>query len=511
VNLLEQAIAALAPGVAARRAASRLRLQLINERGFEGAARGRRTDNWKTGSRDANGEIIPALRLLRNRARDLRRNNPYASAAIESIIDNTVGYGIKPKPKGRNKTITRRAAEAWKEHCETRAIDYDGVHDIYGLEALALGAIVESGEVLVRRRWRNSAAKLPLPFQLQVLESDFLDDTKDGVFDGKVVIGGVQLLQSGAVEGYWLYREHPGARTGLRHMNSEFVPAADVLHVYRMDRPGQVRGVPWAAPVMLRLRNFDEVEDAYIEREKVASCFSVFFTAPDAEAAAKKVEIAERLEPGLIDFAPPGTDVSFASPPGVNGYRDFAWINLHAIAAGYGVPYEVFSDLAGVNFSSGRMGWQNYQRRIDRWQWQMFIPGFCAGVWRWFNDAAKVAGVLAEDCPAEWVPPRRMMVNPKEEIAAMKEEVRNGFATWPQQITALGYDPVEQAEAIAEANELLDANGLKLDCDPRFALPAGSAGATKPAAANDNEPEEPAKTDDDNPVDEGESEEEQAK
>jgi capsid protein len=30
------------------------------------------------------------------------------------------------------------------------------------------------------------------------------------------------------------------------------VPAERVLHIYRVDRPGQVRGVPWLAPAITR-------------------------------------------------------------------------------------------------------------------------------------------------------------------------------------------------------------------------------------------------------------------
>ena len=47
-------------------------------RRFEGAAGGRRNDGWQAHGSDANAEIGPALSRLRNRARDLRRNNQIA-------------------------------------------------------------------------------------------------------------------------------------------------------------------------------------------------------------------------------------------------------------------------------------------------------------------------------------------------------------------------------------------------------------------------------------------------
>jgi len=263
--------------------------------------------------------------------------------------------------------------------------------------------------------------------------------------------------------------------------------------MYRVDRPGQVRGVPWSAPVMLRLQNFDDVEDAYIEREKIASCFTVWITDnevnPGPEGSTKRIELMDRLEPGAVNVGPPDSTITFANPPGVNGYESFAWENKHAMAAGLQVPYEVFGDLSGVNFASGRMGWQNYGRRIECWQWSMVIPDMCERLAGWMVDAALITGDLTEGLVSVgWVPPRRIMVNPKEEIEALKQMVRNGFETWGDIIRSLGYDPMTQAEQIEFFNELLDKHKLKLDCDPRFALPAGSAGATDPA--NPNNPQD---------------------
>jgi lambda family phage portal protein len=508
VNIFEKAIAAVAPGYAVHRALNRFRLEQLARTGYEGGALGRRTQGWKTSSRDANAEIAPALKLLRNRSRDLRRNNPYAEAGMSDIVDNMVGYGIKPKAKGRTKTLTKRVTDAWKAHAETTAIDYDGKHDVYGLQALACSAIVESGAVLVRRRLLSTsemrAKGLTLPFQIQVLEPDFIDLSRDGEQpDGAVDIKGIRFEPNGGVRGYWLYDVHPGAGSSAVTVGSNgrvlypgvsrFVPARDVLHVFRMDRAGQVHGVPWAAPVMLRMRNFDDYEDAQIERQKIAACFALFFSGLEPDGNKMKQQLSEKLEPGMISFAPPGTTPHFATPPSVEGYRDFSSITLHAIAAGLGVPYEAFGDLAGVNFSSGRMGWQKYQRRLDRWQWQMFIPGFCAGVWGWFSSSLQFMGITAEDVPATHIPPRRMMVNPKEEIAAIKEEIRNGLTSYGQAVTERGNDEDEQIESIAASNAKLDAAGVKLDCDPRFALPAGSAGATNGSEDPATRPEDQKK------------------
>jgi lambda family phage portal protein len=476
------------PSYALQRERSKERLANFREyRTYEGASRRERLQNWKTRTRDANSEASAGMAriVLRNRSRDLRMNNPFAKAAVEGWVDNAVGYGIKPRWVTGPKT---RLAKYWAEHMETTAVDYHGKLNIYAIQALSMSSLVESGEVLLRRRWVDGASmRGPMPFTIQVLEADFLDDgLTQTLSNGNQIINGVEYSKNGRVENYWLFEQHPGAMlmTGSS-LASKAVPAEDIIHVYRMDRPGQVRGVPWCSSVIVRLRNFDETEDAYIQREKIASCFAAFITDPDGADGDTAKELTARLMPGYVGVLPPGMSVEFGTPPTVNGYKDFSSVNLHAIAAGYEVPYEVFGDYSQVNFSSGRMSWQNFSRRIERVQGTVLFPSLGDGVARWFSEAGLVMGYWVSPASALWVPPRRMMVNPKEEIAAMKEAIRNGFETWGDTVLALGYNPETHAEAIAIFNKLLDKHGLKLDCDPRYALPQGTK------ANEDNSGKEP--------------------
>jgi len=66
---------------------------------------------------------------LRDTARDLVRNNPYAESALTTICDHVVGWGIVAKPRKGN----RRAVEIWEEWAGTDACDSDGRNDFYGL------------------------------------------------------------------------------------------------------------------------------------------------------------------------------------------------------------------------------------------------------------------------------------------------------------------------------------------------------------------------------------------
>ena len=90
MNALDKVIGYFSPEQAYRRARFRLAIETF---AYEGAKSGRRTDGWIAAGGDANTEIGASLTALRNRSRDLLRNNPYASKAIAELVGNTVGTG----------------------------------------------------------------------------------------------------------------------------------------------------------------------------------------------------------------------------------------------------------------------------------------------------------------------------------------------------------------------------------------------------------------------------------
>src|SRR6185295_18223605 len=259
---------------ALRREKAALALEIVR-RGYEGASAGRRTQGWRKTLSDANAETWKAGGQLRNVARDLVRNNPYAASALNTITDHAIGTGIQPSEE----------LDIWKAWAETTECDADGQNDFYGLQKLVMRTVVESGECLIRRRVRTRPEeRFPLPLKLQVLEPDFLDSTKDGPgTNGGRIIQGVEFNPIGQRVGYWLFKDHPGAMNGTS-LQSSFVPAEGVIHVYRAQRPGQVRGVSWFAPVLLRFKDFDDFEDATLMKQKIAACLAVITSDVDGSA-----------------------------------------------------------------------------------------------------------------------------------------------------------------------------------------------------------------------------------
>ncbi|SNX73159.1 lambda family portal protein [Cereibacter ovatus] len=86
-NWFDHAIATVAPRMAARRVLARQAFETLT-RGYDGASKGRRTDGWRAPGSSADTEIGVAGALLRDRMRDLVRNNPHAAKAVAVLVNN---------------------------------------------------------------------------------------------------------------------------------------------------------------------------------------------------------------------------------------------------------------------------------------------------------------------------------------------------------------------------------------------------------------------------------------
>ena len=132
-TLLERAIAYLAPTRAVRRASARAQLSLFQEFnarresfGYGGASRSKRLGFWRSPSTSANVEVGGALSVLRNRTRDLVRNNSYAARAVRVVNTNTVGTGILATARTEKDTQAKVLADLWANWWESKQCDKAG-------------------------------------------------------------------------------------------------------------------------------------------------------------------------------------------------------------------------------------------------------------------------------------------------------------------------------------------------------------------------------------------------
>lgn len=450
--------------------------QPLLARRYDAASKTARLSGWRTPGTDADAANADP-QTIRNRCRDLVRNNPWAAKGVSVIVNNAVGFGIRANITAGSKLRTRRAQDLWQAWAETTACDADGLLDFYGIQALAFRSLIESGECLIRLRPRRPEDGLPVPMQLQLLEPDMIADdayvlTRANPNTGNTIYRGIEFDPLGRRVAYWLYRIHPGADTLEYSSEITRVPATEIIHLFRRDRPGQDRGVSWLAPVVVTLRELGIYEDALLKRQQIANLFAGFITSDDP--AAFEAELNDELpdlQPGTMYMLANGRSVTFNEPPKAESDPAFRDACLRAIAAGLGVTYESLTgNLSEVNFSSARLGAMEFGRSLDAWAWNLFIPRVCQGVFAWFQQMATASGVDLTDARAEWTPPSRTLVDPAKEFNALLTAVKTGVMSLPEAIRSQGYDPVALAEEQAEYLGVLDSLGIKVESDYRNSI-----------------------------------------
>ena len=491
MSRLESVIGMLAPGWSASREEARARverakaksersrtLQQLFRAQYDMAKRRRADEGWLTPPTSANAEVAPAMVVTRNRARDLVRNNPYAARIVDVWVAHIVGDGITAAWLDKDGNVDEVRQAAWLAWAESKEADADGELDFYGIQQLAVRSMVESGEVIVRKRVRRLTDGLTVPLQLQLLESDQLDHCKNAALpNGGRIVMGIQFNALGKREGYWVYKTHPGDTytSSLLPTDSVFIPADQIGHLYRKRRPGQVRGISWLSAVGNTLKDNGDLDDAVIMKAKIESCLVGAIITDDDEngtgvgdketgtdSDGNPYEL-QTMEPGTWQRLRPGEDVKFGQPSSSGGYDSYKRKIEQNIAVGAGLTYDqVTGDLSQANFASLRAGKIEFRRDLSQIQWQVVIPMLCEPMAEAFNQMGIAAGLWRDDdVRATWMPPRNEPIDPVKDTAAEASDMDNLLEPWSATVRKRGHDPRTLAKQLKADNELLAEHGLQ--------------------------------------------------
>jgi lambda family phage portal protein len=486
MNAIDRIVATFSPRAGLDRVRARKALEMVDGlRGYDGGKISRRLPGIGP-STSANSELNNvSIARLRDRAREMVRNNPYCTRALDIWASNVVGAGIVPASRTGKKNVDRKVNDLWRVFSDS--CDADGQLDFYGLQTLAVRSAFEGGDTLARMRVRRAEDGFKVPLQVQLMEGDQLDAGQHGTINGNKTVLGVQLSPIGTRNGYYLFPEHPGERGQfqLTGLTSNFVSASEVVHLYRKARIGQVRGVSAFAPVMLQAKDLTDLQEAVVVKARIEACFSAFITSEEADGmaigtASKDADgnNVQELQPGLIRNLKPGEDVTFANPTSSTSFDPVMMQVLMGIAVGLGLTYDQLTgDLRQANYSSLRAGKIEMRRLITQVQYQMVIPMFCRPIWRKFIEMCITMGYLrgaVDDYPCEWIAPAHEYIG-IDDLKADIMMVRAGGMTWRQFVGERGLDPDQQIEQVAAINAQMDDLGIVLDTDPRKISSAGQA------------------------------------
>lgn len=440
---------------------------------------------------------------IRERARALYINNVYARSGASVLVSNLIGEGHKPtfgiqegatlspsvaqqikryalvnkaeierierlSGKDHTKFLLLLVKHLWQKHMESTDIDSTGIHNIYSLQRLAVQGAVIDGESFLLHQSVKRSDQLSLPFQLCALEPEYLcEDPRSKTPQGHSLYGGIEIDGMGKRKAYWLYSHHP--REDLlwdKENHIRRVPADKIAHLFRTDRAGQIRGISWLAPVLVRIQDLESFDGATIKRQRVSAAFAGFIqnAPPGFIEELTGGEFHTEIEAGSITALPEGTTITFSPTPTFIGYNEYARINLRAIAKGLNIPYSEFSsDYSESNYSSSRLDYLGFDRELKAWRSTLIKPLLLDPIQRWFLEGCESIGIPTSLITTHWVPPRRGLVDPEKEIKGLKEEIQGGLVSYSEAVTSLGRNPEQVLSQMATDKQSIESKGLYFD------------------------------------------------
>ncbi len=512
-------IGVFSPQVAAKRKYFRfLTRSLLGS--YRGADVGRLRGSWIPGGGSADSDLHPDLPRLRERSRDLIRNDGIASGAIDTVITNIIGSGIRMQSRIDKDTLAVNEEVADKLQKQIEKIwerwvpfaDAGNRLSFYGLEELSERQRFINGEsIIVPLRVFNSKKRRPYSLVLQTIESDRLSTPSD-LMSNKNIHAGVEVGEYGDPVSYFVRKNHPGDflySRGYSYSSENFIkyPALNdlgdpnIFHLYHVKRSGQTRGEPFFSPVMNMFKDRADYMEAEIVAARVAACFAIFIkktNSYEVSLARSKPENNKRVEelsPAMIEYLNENEEIQPFNPNRPGGtFGIFMERILRDISAGLNIPYEILAkDFSRSNYSNTRAALLE-ARRFFMMQQRFIAENLCQHILVMLLEEAYLKGELPildfyqnRDAyvRTRWIAPGWQWVDPENEVKASTEAVNNNLSTLAEEAAAQGQDWEENLEQRARELKKIKDLEVKYDVDM-----TPDAGKVPQVTQNDKKPKE---------------------
>jgi len=528
MNPFDKIIEYIAPVRAAKRAAARSRLQILNAGyGDHGASHVKKSLLGFLGnSGNADDDIIRNLETLRQRSRSLYMGgSPIATGALKTISTNVVGAGLRLNPNIDYEFLGMLPdeANAWEKKtlrdfdvwASTEVCDAVRMNNFYEIQQLSFLSVLMSGDCFVALPQRKRPGEL-YGLKLQVIEADRVCNPFNST-PSENILAGVELNNDKEICAYWISKRHPlSTAWTLQDQNdrNQFVRVEafgaktgrpNILHLKVDERPDQRRGVPILSPVIEALKQVGRYTEAELMAAVVAGMFTVFIesNSPHEQLGPGAIPLPDQIDTsdmnsyemgnGTILALNKGEKANAINPGRPNtAFEGFVEAICKQVGTGLEIPYELLMKRFDASYSAARASlleaWKMFKMRRE---W--LVRDLCQPVYEeWLTEAVLKGRLIAPGffddpvikaayCRAEWHGPSQGQIDPKKEVEAAIKRVENGFsnrAKEAQELTGTDFD--SNMRLLQREQEQLRAAGL---------IPA-KGGENDDAMVEDNESEQ---------------------
>jgi lambda family phage portal protein len=469
LNFLDRAIGYVSPLRGVRRTMARQALDLAAQ--YRSAENSRLRSDWII-VRDETTPDPWELINLRERSRDLNRNDPVAAGATDTLGLNIVGRGLRPQSRLRAdylglgedqaRQLQRQAESIWQNW--TATADAANRLDFDELQYLALRKIIEDGEVLALPVMVTDEPWRQMQRAVELLEADRLTAPLTGGTPTEQGTG-IVVGERGQPLTYYISRKNSPKTQAIDARDDKGRPR--ILHLFRTQRPGQLRGIPFFAPVISYFKDLADYLEAELVAARVAACLAVFVTKEDPAWAAQAMGTTtetgtgarlQQVEPGLVNYLALGEKIQVVDPKrGGETFNGFVEGVLRLIGASLGLPYELLlKDFSKTNYSSARAALLEGRRVFTSWR-HWFAAKFCQPFYDLVLEEAYLRGLFTapnfykfrqEYTRAQWIGGAWGWVDPVKEVQASKLAIDYGLSTLAEEVAGQGRDWEENLEQL---------------------------------------------------------------
>lgn len=242
---------------------------------------------------------------------------------------------------------------------------------------------------------------------------------------------GIQHDQYGTPERYYIVKYEQFGAFEYRTDQFQPLPPDDVHHTFKSLEPGQMRGVPWAAPSLPVIADLRDYDQQVMDAARLAAAQSLWFYTDHPEAPFMLVNESTMLSRGEARTAPPGWKPhSLPSTQPAAQYLDFRRERMRELGRPVGMPLmSILLDSAKHNYSSARFDGQVYRRILGSDQRWLERDKINPLYWQVMRDAE-----LARRIPPRprrvvlhWTWPTMPHVDPQKEQNGDRMGLENGL------------------------------------------------------------------------------------
>jgi lambda family phage portal protein len=378
---------------------------------------------------------------------------------ILTLANDTIGTGPRLQLLSENEELNSKVEKAFMSWAER--IDLAGK-----LRTIRM-ARCQDGEVFILLAENPHYNAGDVQLDLQIIEADRI--ANPSLTSEQNNVDGIAFDEYGNPRRYRMLKFHPGGdEVGSNQFEYVDVSAENMIHFYRVDRPGQHRGIPEitaALPLFAQLRRFTL---AVLSAAEAAADFAgiLYTDAPAGETAEVDPMDYIELRRNMLVTMPDGWKMAQLDPKQpCSTYSEFKAQILNEIARCLNMPFNIAAgNSSGYNYASGRLDHQTYFKslRVERSaiENQILNRIFQA----WLKEYKLITGIACgDDLEHSWFWDGFEHVDPGKEANAIDIKLKNGTTTYAAEYAKQGRDWEAEFQQAAKERQRMAELGLSFE------------------------------------------------